>query len=270
MKKNLSIKWLVVKDGIEKYLIKNFEIYVPSSAGNFKEIGFHTQIGINKIFPILSKLITTLKKKIEIVSVEKFSKKRGLKKNTELIKNYFMKYDSDKSKIHNYHLIYGSLFKKRNKIKKVLEIGLGTDNEKLISNMGRQGKPGASVKAFRDFFPKAKIYGADIDKEILFKDKRINTFYVDQTNLMSLKNLYKKIGSNFDLIIDDGLHASYANINVIISSLKFLKKKGFLIIEDIPFKTIPIWEVVIDILDKKYESHLIKTKNSLVFTVQKK
>ena len=87
---------------------------------------------------------------------------------------------------------------------------------------------------------------------------------------MSLKNLYKKIGSNFDLIIDDGLHASYANINVIISSLKFLKKKGFLIIEDIPFKTIPIWEVVIDILDKKYESHLIKTKNSLVFTVQKK
>tara|TARA_B100000287_G_scaffold27480_1_gene26114 strand:- start:194 stop:1006 length:813 start_codon:yes stop_codon:yes gene_type:complete len=270
LKKNLSIKWLVVKDGIEKYLIKNFEIYVPSSAGNFKEIGFHTQIGINKIFPILSKLITTLKKKIEIVSVEKFSKKRGLKKNTELIKNYFMKYDSDKSKIHNYHLIYGSLFKKRNKIKKVLEIGLGTDNEKLISNMGRQGKPGASVKAFRDFFPKAKIYGADIDKEILFKDKRINTFYVDQTNLMSLKNLYKKIGSNFDLIIDDGLHASYANINVIISSLKFLKKKGFLIIEDIPFKTIPIWEVVIDILDKKYESHLIKTKKSLVFTVQKK
>ena len=227
MKKNLSIKWLVVKDGIEKYLIKNFEIYVPSSAGNFKEIGFHTQIGINKIFPILSKLITTLKKKIEIVSVEKFSKKRGLKKNTELIKNYFTKYDSDKSKIHNYHLIYGSLFKKRNKIKKVLEIGLGTDNEKLISNMGRRGKPGASVKAFRDFFPKAKIYGADIDKEILFKDKRINTFYVDQTNLMSLKNLYKKIGSNFDLIIDDGLHASYANINVIISSLKFLKKKRF-------------------------------------------
>ncbi len=63
MKKNLSIKWLVVKDGIEKFLIKNFEIYVPSSAGNFKEIGFHTQIGINKIFPILSKLITTLKKK---------------------------------------------------------------------------------------------------------------------------------------------------------------------------------------------------------------
>lgn len=269
MKKNLSIKWLVIKNGIEKFLIKNFEIYVPSSAGNFKEIGFHTQVGINKIFPILSELIATLKNKTVIESAEKFSKKIGLKKNTKLIKNYFIKYNSDKSKVHNYHLVYGSLFKKRNNIKKVLEIGLGTDNEKLISNMGRLGKPGASVKAFRDFFPKAKIYGADIDREILFKDKRISTYYVDQTNLKSLKNLYKKIGSNFDLIIDDGLHASYANINVIISSLKFLKKNGFLIIEDIPIKTVPIWEVVINILDKKYESKLVKTKKSLVFIIKK-
>ena len=80
MKKNLSIKWLVIKNGIEKFLIKNFEIYVPSSAGNFKEIGFHTQVGINKIFPILSELIATLKNKTVIESAEKFSKKIGLKK----------------------------------------------------------------------------------------------------------------------------------------------------------------------------------------------
>lgn len=269
MKKNLSIKWLVVKNGIEKFLIKNFEIFVPSSAGNFREIGYHTQVGINKIFPILSELIYSLKNKKKIMSVEKFSKKRGLKKNTKLIKKYFIKYDSDKSKIHNYHLVYGSLFKKRSKIKKVLEIGLGTDNERLISNMGKLGKPGASVKAFRDFFPEAKIFGADIDKEILFKDKRINTYYVDQTDLKSLKKLYKKIGSNFDLIIDDGLHASYANINVIISSINFLKKNGYLIIEDIPFKTLSIWEVVIDILNKKHESQLIKTKESFVFVIKK-
>ena len=80
MKKNLSIKWLVVKDGIEKFLIKNFEIYVPSSAGNFKEIGFHTQIGINKIFPILSKLITTLKKKNRNCFCRKIFKKKRIKK----------------------------------------------------------------------------------------------------------------------------------------------------------------------------------------------
>ncbi len=108
------------------------------------------------------------------------------------------------------------------------------------------------------------------NKEIDFiKDKRINTYYVDQTDLKSLKKLYKKIGSNFDLIIDDGLHASYANINVIISSLNFLKKNGYLIIEDIPFKTLSIWEVVINILNKKYESQLVKAKKSFIFVIKK-
>ena len=39
--------------------------------------------------------------------------------------------------------------------------------------MGIKGKPGASVRAFRDYFDKAIIYGADIDSKILFFEKRI-------------------------------------------------------------------------------------------------
>jgi hypothetical protein len=97
--------------------------------------------------------------------------------------------------------------------------------KKLISNMGRYGRPGASIKAFRDFFLKAHIFGADIDKKILFKDKRIITYFTDQSNINELQKLYKKIGNKFDLIIDDGLHSPYTNINVIISSIKYLKKK---------------------------------------------
>ena len=269
MKKILSTHWLILKSGIEKFIVKNFDIFVPSSAGNFKILGHHTKVGINQIFPILSKLLTSIKIKKEIMPAKMLALKMKSGKNTEIIKDLFNKYKSDKSKIHNYHLVYGSLFKKKEKVKKVLEIGLGTDNTNLISNMGSRGKPGASVRAFRDFFPKAKIYGADIDKKILFKDKGINTYYVDQTNLKSLKSLYKKIGSNFDLIIDDGLHAPYANINVIISSLNYLKKDGYLVIEDIPFKTLSIWEVVTDILNKKYESQLIRAKKSFVFLIKK-
>ena len=34
----------------------------------------------------------------------------------------------------------------------------------------------ASVRAFRDFLKKAQIYGADIDKKILFKEDRIILF----------------------------------------------------------------------------------------------
>ncbi len=269
MKTSLSTKWLVLKDGVEKYLIKNFDTFVPSSAGNFRAIGNLTQININQIFPLLSKMISTLKIEIKIVPLKKFSKIINSKDGPELLKKKLNEYKSDKSSTHNYHLIYGSLFKKRTKVKKILEIGLGTNNENVISNMGKNGKPGASVKAFRDFFPNANIYGADIDKKILFKDKRIKTFYVDQTNINTLNSLFKKIGNNFDLIIDDGLHVTNANINVILSSLKFIKKNGYLIIEDIPFKTKPIWDVINFILSAKYKPMLVKTKRCFVFVIKK-
>ena len=71
----------------------------------------------------------------------------------------------------------------------------------------------------------SEIYGADIDSQILFKDERISTYYVDQTKERSLKKLFKLIGNNFDLIIDDGLHSHTANLNVIINCLKFLNKE---------------------------------------------
>ena len=43
--------------------------------------------------------------------------------------------------------------------------------------MNINGKPGASLRAWRDYFENALIYGADIDKNILFKENRINTFF---------------------------------------------------------------------------------------------
>ena len=49
-------------------------------------------------------------------------------------------------------------------------------------------------------FPKANIYGGDIDKEILFKDERIETFYVDQRNSEQIKSMWSKINKKFDII----------------------------------------------------------------------
>ena len=270
MKTNTSIKWQVLRNGIEKYLVKNFKIFVPSSAGNYRILGAHTFVSINIIFPLISKLLKTLKLAPNICKVQKFYNKKKNFDNVERIKNYFNKYQSDKSTTHNYHLVYGSLFKNKKKIKKILEIGLGTNNEKLISNMGKFGKPGASTKAFRDFFENAKVYGADIDKKILFKDHRIKTYYVDQTNIKSLEKLFNKVGKNFDIIIDDGLHAPYANISVIITALNKLKKNGWLVIEDIPKIAKPIWETICCLINLKHYSVLIETKNTYLFLINKK
>ena len=46
--------------------------------------------------------------------------------------------------------------------------------------------------------------------------------------------MWKEIGiQNFDIIIDDGLHTTDANINLFINSFDKLKKNGIYIIEDI-------------------------------------
>ena len=51
------------------------------------------------------------------------------------------------------------------------------------------------MRALRDYFPNANIFGADIDKNILFNDQnRIKTFYVDQLDRKSVENLWENVG----------------------------------------------------------------------------
>jgi hypothetical protein len=119
-------------------------------------------------------------------------------------------------------------------VKLVFECGLGTNNPDFQSNMTVDGMPGASLRVWRDYFKNAQIYGADIDKDILFQEDRIKTYYVDQLNTPSIEAMWKKIGmQNFDIIIDDGLHTTDANINLFINSFNKLKKNGIYIIEDV-------------------------------------
>jgi hypothetical protein len=138
---------------------------------------------------------------------------------------------------HNYTIYYDNLFKdkKYNKLN-IFELGLGTNDISLPSNMGKEGIPGASLRGWREYFLNSNIYGADIDKKILFNEDRIDTFYCDQTDEKSIYNLWenKKIKHIlFDIMIDDGLHSVFANINFLKHSLYKLNKNGFYIIEDI-------------------------------------
>jgi len=269
MKNKIRIIWFIIKYGYEKFFFKNFKMYAPSVAGSQKTKGKITIENINFLFPMISLLISRLIRKEKIYDSQSFCKNRAGLNNASKLKRLFNLYGSDKSKYHDYHYIYSSIFKNTSKVKKILEIGIGTNNTSMLSNMGERGKPGASLKAYRDFFKNSEIYGADIDSQILFKDERISTYYVDQTKERSLKKLFKLIGNNFDLIIDDGLHSHTANLNVILSCIKFLKKGGCLVIEDIGLSSKPIWETVSFIVNSKYKSYLIKSKNSFVFLIFK-
>ena len=158
-------------------------------------------------------------------------------KLTDLM-NYYGSDKGGKNDHHNYSNYYSEIFfNRRKEIKNFLEIGLGTNNVDLASNMGKDGVPLASLKAWRDYFENANIYGADIDKEILKSDDRIKTFFVDQTNPETISLMFKKIGvSKFDVILEDGLHEYNANICFFENSIKYLDDDGVYIIEDIYYK----------------------------------
>lgn len=132
------------------------------------------------------------------------------------------KYGTDKWGKHHYTPVYYDLFKdKRNEVKKVLEIGPAE---------------GAGLFMFRDFFPNAIIYGAEIDEHRVNKLRgldRIVPFGCDQSKQKDLMMIYQRFGVDFDLIIDDGSHKPSDQATSCWSLYNFLAEGGYYIIEDV-------------------------------------
>ena len=176
----------------------------------------------------------SIKKNLNISYLSNGNTNQELKKLMDL-------YGSDKggrNNHHNYAQYYSEIFSnKKDKIQNFLEIGLGSNNPEVPSNMGLDGKPLASLRAWRDYFKNANIYGADIDKNILKNEERIKTFYVDQTDPTTIKEMFRDIGiSKFDIILEDGLHEYNANICFFENAIDFLASDGVYIIEDVYYK----------------------------------
>ncbi len=132
--------------------------------------------------------------------------------------------------------VYSALFKGlRNQPLRVFELGLGSNNPQMPSNMGVNGIPGASLRGWREIFPCAQVFGADIDREILFQEHQIKTFYCDQLCQQSISDLWSHpdLQGGADIIIEDGLHTFEANISFLEGSLEHLRPGGFYVIEDI-------------------------------------
>jgi hypothetical protein len=87
---------------------------------------------------------------------------------------------------------------------------------------------------WREYFPNAQIFGADIDSKALFQDSRITTSQMDQTNQSSIQEYWMKLGgTSFDLMIDDGLHSFLAGITLFENSIHKLNQYGLYFIEDV-------------------------------------
>jgi len=158
-------------------------------------------------------------------------------------------FGSDKSTRHTYTDIYEKYFlplKDKNIF--LFELGLGTNNTDVPSNMGSEGKPGASLKGWKEFFPNSEIYGADIDKRILFFEDRIKTFYVDQNSISDIEVLWNNIdlkSIQFDIMIDDGVHQPDPTFIFLKYSIQKLKSGGLYFIEDINTGLISYYDQVL-------------------------
>lgn len=156
------------------------------------------------------------------------------------------KHGSDKgSGSHNYTTIYAALFaQQRHQANRIFELGLGTNNPSLVSTMGASGRPGASLRGWREFFPKSLVYGADIDRDILFGEDRIATFYCDQRDAAGIRDMWAQVDpscTGMDVIVDDGLHTFEGNISFLNGSLSRLRPGGFYVVEDICRTEINRW-----------------------------
>jgi hypothetical protein len=253
-------------------IYEEFIEFAPNSAGTPDQRTALTKNTIHRLFPEINRLRNQITSKAdnEILSIEEFLKSQGYNEShAEGLKALFMELGSDKAMPNNYYKLYSYLISVIDNPRNVLEIGLGSNNLKVVSNMGVYGKPGASIRAFRDYLPNASIYGADIDRGALFQEDRITTAWVDQTQTDSLEALFDTFGVKFDLIIDDGLHSPDANISTLIASLSRCNNGGYIVIEDVAKSSRDVWMLVQALLQSSsVDARILSGTNADIFLVK--
>jgi hypothetical protein len=108
---------------------------------------------------------------------------------------------------HNYTPVYEAyLAGYRDRAFSLVEIGLGVKGDRWEAKIVQgRNTGGASVKMWREYFPRAHIYGLDVNECAYLDDERTRTFVADQGKVEDLARFLEAVPS-FDVVIDDGSH----------------------------------------------------------------
>lgn len=247
--------------------VLEFPLYQPVSAGDAHARELLTVLSIKQTIPNLESLIHQLGLGTGIPEISSFAKTAAGQAAAHKLEQLFTAHLSDKASVHNYNYVYGPVLAESTGAG-ILEVGIGTNNTAVVSNMGADHTPGGSLRAFRDY-TQAPVYGADFDKGVLFEEELIRCFFVDQTDPETFRDLDARIPDGLDLVIDDGLHAPNANLATLSYGLRKVRDGGWVVIEDIGPPAVPLWQIVYSILSRGLECHLLRAKMSFVFAVRK-
>lgn len=129
--------------------------------------------------------------------------------------------------VHHFTEVYEHFFYPlKDTATKIFEIGIGG---------------GASLELWRDYFPRATIYGIDIEPKSELDSDRIKTFVADQADRSRLEAFIGASGGYFDIIIDDGGHTMDQQQISFGFLFKYLRPGGFYVIEDVHTSLPQIW-----------------------------
>jgi hypothetical protein len=132
---------------------------------------------------------------------------------------------------HNYTAYYHQLFAPiRESAKAVFELGIFMGN---------------SLRMWRDYFPNATIYGADVDPATIFTEHRIVTKCFDERDVVPGSPLLAD-WPQFDIMIDDALHTHADNVKFFYSARHKLKSGGIYVIEDLREEELGLFQSTLD------------------------
>ena len=136
---------------------------------------------------------------------------------------------------HNYTDVYSAYLSSwREEEFSLLEVGLGVAGEHWDTRLvTKHNTGGASLKMWYDYFPKATIYGIDINDASFLDNDRITTFVADQGDATALQAVAEEIRRPFDVIIDDGSHRPDHQQVTLDVLFPYLEPDGLYFIEDL-------------------------------------
>jgi len=144
-----------------------------------------------------------------------------------ILRDLFNRYNCDKGSKHNYERVYEQFFEPlKDKEINILEVGIYY---------------GRSLQVWKEYFPKAQIYGIDTFQRIqpneiqALSEDNIHWTTCDSTSLNCTSIVSNAFGQDtkFDIIIDDGLHQPKAQAQTLKNLWPLLKPDGSYFVEDV-------------------------------------
>ena len=129
---------------------------------------------------------------------------------------------------HNYTELYERLFLQwKNDPIKIFEIGIAN---------------GGSLEMWQTYFPKARIFAADIDPKTQFNNDRVTTLIADQANRAQLAAAIETAGGDIDILIDDGGHTMEQQQVSLGYLFPSVRAGGYYVIEDVHTSLPALWK----------------------------